>query len=417
MSSHALKMKSYIDRLEKLGTPMPTLLAVNTILASLPKSYDNFVMNYNMNGWEKTLSELHAMLKSAEQNIPSKDPNPGVLMIKDGRVKKNKPKTSGKGKGKAVARKKIPPPPKKKNPAKDAECFHCGKVGHWRRNCPLYQSELKKGKAGETSKSGIFQIQLYTFSSDSWIFDTGCGTHICNNMQGMRISKRLKKGTLDLRVGNGGRAAVEAIGTYELTLPSGLIVLLEQCHFAPIITSNVISVSLLKDVGYELSFTHFGISISKDNVFYFNAYPRDGIFEIDMHGVISNNNSVYACTAKRFKQDLNKTYLWHCRLGHINKQRISKLHSDGLLESTGSESFDVCESCLCGKMTKAPFSGSGERAKDLLGLIHTDVCGPFRTMSRNGESYFVTFTDDFSRYGYVYLLKHKHEVFCKSPGN
>nr|GFA40550.1 retrotransposon protein, putative, Ty1-copia subclass [Tanacetum cinerariifolium] len=52
-----------------------------------------------------------------------------------------------------------------------------------------------------------------------------------------------------------------------------------------------------------------------------------------------------------------------------------------------------------------------ERAKDLLGLIHTDVCGPFKIMSRQGASYFVTFTDDFSRYGYVYLLKHEHEVF------
>ncbi|GKE46925.1 retrotransposon protein, putative, ty1-copia subclass, partial [Tanacetum coccineum] len=52
-----------------------------------------------------------------------------------------------------------------------------------------------------------------------------------------------------------------------------------------------------------------------------------------------------------------------------------------------------------------------ERPKDLLGLIHTDVCGPFRIVSRQGASYFVTFTDDFNRYGYVYLLKHKHEVF------
>ncbi|GKE60928.1 retrotransposon protein, putative, ty1-copia subclass, partial [Tanacetum coccineum] len=52
-----------------------------------------------------------------------------------------------------------------------------------------------------------------------------------------------------------------------------------------------------------------------------------------------------------------------------------------------------------------------EWAKDLLGLIHTDVCGPFKIMSRQGASYFLTFTDDFSRYGYVYLLKHKHEVF------
>ncbi|GKB84553.1 retrovirus-related pol polyprotein from transposon TNT 1-94 [Tanacetum coccineum] len=52
-----------------------------------------------------------------------------------------------------------------------------------------------------------------------------------------------------------------------------------------------------------------------------------------------------------------------------------------------------------------------KRAKDLLGLIHTDVCGPFKIMSRQGANYFVTFNNDFSRYGYVYLLKHKHEVF------
>nr|GFB41938.1 hypothetical protein [Tanacetum cinerariifolium] len=45
------------------------------------------------------------------------------------------------------------------------------------------------------------------------------------------------------------------------------------------------------------------------------------------------------------------------------------------------------------------------------GLIHTDVCGPLRIVSRQGANYFVTFTDDFSHYGYVYLLKQKHEVF------
>nr|GFB42685.1 retrovirus-related Pol polyprotein from transposon TNT 1-94 [Tanacetum cinerariifolium] len=39
------------------------------------------------------------------------------------------------------------------------------------------------------------------------------------------------------------------------------------------------------------------------------------------------------------------------------------------------------------------------------------MCGPLRHVSRKGASYFLTFTDDFSRYGYVYLLKHKHEVF------
>ncbi|GJX72987.1 putative RNA-directed DNA polymerase [Tanacetum coccineum] len=62
-------------------------------------------------------------------------------------------------------------------------------------------------------------------------------------------------------------------------------------------------------------------------------------------------------------------------------------------------------------MARKPFTHASERADDLLGIIHSDVCGPFRTTSREGANYYVTFTDDFSRYGYVYLIKHKHEVF------
>ncbi|KAL4377319.1 hypothetical protein GQ457_02G027920 [Hibiscus cannabinus] len=64
-------------------------------------------------------------------------------------------------------------------------------------------------------------------------------------------------------------------------------------------------------------------------------------------------------------------------------------------------------------MTKAPFSGKGERASDLLGLIHSDVCGPMNTQARGGFQYFITFTDDFSRYGYIYLMNHKSEALEK----
>ncbi|GJR04167.1 retrotransposon protein, putative, ty1-copia subclass [Tanacetum coccineum] len=71
----------------------------------------------------------------------------------------------------------------------------------------------------------------------------------------------------------------------------------------------------------------------------------------------------------------------------------------------------LINSCISRKMARKPFLHQVERAKDLLVLIHTDVCGSFKTVSREGASYFITFTDDFSRYGYVYLMKHKHEVF------
>ena len=98
------------------------------------------------------------------------------------------------------------------------------------------------------------------------------------------------------------------------------------------------------------------------------------------------------------------TYLWHCRLGHIGVKRMKKLHADGFLESLDYESFYACEPCLMGKMTKTPFSGTMERANDLLEIIHTDVCGPTSVEARGGYRYFLTFTDDLSRYGYIYLM-------------
>ena len=64
-------------------------------------------------------------------------------------------------------------------------------------------------------------------------------------------------------------------------------------------------------------------------------------------------------------------------------------------------------------MTKTPFIGFLERVSDLLELIHTDVCGPMSSTARGGFQYFITFTNNLSRYGYVYLMKHKSETFEK----
>ena len=106
-------------------------------------------------------------------------------------------------------------------------------------------------------------------------------------------------------------------------------------------------------------------------------------------------------TERLKRNDSNQTNLWHCHLDHISKKRISKLHKDGLLDPFVFEQMDVCESCLLGKMSKTPFSGKGERASDLLGLIHSDVCGPINTQAKDGFQYFITVTDDYSSFGCV----------------
>ena len=66
-----------------------------------------------------------------------------------------------------------------------------------------------------------------------------------------------------------------------------------------------------------------------------------------------SNTHVHNIDAKRCRVNNDSTtFLWHCRVGHIGVKCMKKLHADGLLESLDYESFDACEPCLMGKMTK-----------------------------------------------------------------
>ncbi|KAL0347031.1 UNVERIFIED_CONTAM: Retrovirus-related Pol polyprotein from transposon TNT 1-94 [Sesamum calycinum] len=68
----------------------------------------------------------------------------------------------------------------------------------------------------------------------------------------------------------------------------------------------------------------------------------------------------------------------------------------------------ACEACLQGKQHKKSFpSGTSWRAKAVLELIHTDVCGPMRTPSNEQNRYFILFIDDYSRMTWVYFMREK----------
>nr|GEV33834.1 hypothetical protein [Tanacetum cinerariifolium] len=316
-------------------------LIVGLILNGLTKDFVGFVRNYNMLNMGKTIGELHAMLIEYEKCLPNKAETPQVMMIKGGKIQKSKKKSlKAKGKAKANGRgndKQIyTPKPKnskpsaKEHPAKDDTCHHC--------------------------------------------------------KERFKEARKLKQGALYLYMDNGVCAQVEAIGSYDLVLPNGLVICLDNYHYAPFITRGVVLVHRLVEKG-------------------------NGIYDIDMHDLVPNVNFIYNISTKRVKHNLDSSYLWHCRLAHISKKHIKKPQQEGLFKSTDDELFDQCVSCLSGKMPRKSFLHRPKRATDLLEIIHIDVCGPLRHVSRQGASYFITFTDDYSHYGYVYFLKHKHEVF------
>ena len=72
----------------------------------------------------------------------------------------------------------------------------------------------------------------------------------------------------------------------------------------------------------------------------------------------------------------------------------------------------VCEECVVGKQHRSQFPKSKSwRAKEVSGLVHSDICGPITPISNGGKKYFITFIDDYSRKTWVYILQEKSEAF------
>nr|GEU91562.1 hypothetical protein [Tanacetum cinerariifolium] len=150
---------------------------------------------------KKELFETVNAFHACKQEEGQSEKTPVVLAIRKGKIQKDKKKPkwakgkdNGKNKPAYAPKPKISSLPKRDNPTKDSVCHQCKEVGHWRRNCPSYQAELKKRK----------------------------------NASGLRGSMKLKHEALRLYMGNGMRTVVKAIGSFDLVLPSGLIIILDN---------------------------------------------------------------------------------------------------------------------------------------------------------------------------------------------
>lgn len=77
-----------------------------------------------------------------------------------------------------------------------------------------------------------------------------------------------------------------------------------------------------------------------------------------------------------------------------------------------SNKTSVCDACQQGKSHQLPYPRSTSVSSSPLELVFSDVWGPAPT-SVGKYAYYVSFIDDFSKFTWIYLLRHKSDVFQK----
>ena len=250
-----------------------------------------------------------------------------------------------------------------------------------------------------------------------WIVDFEAINHVCSSLQMLSSSRELADRDVTMRVGSGEVVSAKPVEVAHLNFRIKFLVL-NNVFSIPGFRRNLISVSMLHEQLFSIYFINNEIVISSNGLDICHEKPKNGLYVLRSTERLLNNSELFKAehpkSNKRQKvSHSDNTYLWHLRLGHINLDRINWLVKDGPLRKINVSTLLVCESCLEGKMTKRPFSEKGERSKKPLQLVHSDVCGPLSVQARGVYDYLVTFIDDYSRYGYVYLMHKISKTFGK----
>jgi hypothetical protein len=256
-------------------------------------------------------------------------------------------------------------------------------------------------------------VSFFTYySSNTWWIDFGATVYVTNSSQGFLVARTIK-GERNLEVANGRKARVEAIGPLPFVLHGGFTLLLDNVLYVPSLQRNIISMSLLEDDGYECLFGNNKCMIMfNDKVV--GLAPRKGmLYMLSLNDFPVINVCDVTNKHKKNASD-NKTYLKLChhRLDHILRGRIEHFITEEILQPLDFSDLDHCVECIKGKFVKHVKKSGATRSSGVLEIIHINICGPFNVTIVDGLNSFITFTDDYSRYGYFtpYANNLKHLI-------
>jgi hypothetical protein len=327
------------------------------------------------------------------------------------------------------------------NTTESKSCFYCGRPRHIIRDSHKKKTDEARYKPRTHSghyaeKSSNHDLRLFIASDeideppnfdsrdirlfvsnaslsiesddfDAWFVDSGASIHMtCNNMWYTNF-KETHNGA-NIYFGDDHAHRIKGYSDIPVTFLNGTICHIRNVVYVPGIKKKMIFVSTITDQNLKVEFFK-NYCIVKDLLDQFKMVATrvraGGLYKLYV-----TSKAHHALTSATMAIEI----LWHQRYGHINHPDLLLLQKKNMVEGLPMLKNEnvACDGCALGKMHRDEFSSNPDRKKrDVLYLVHTDVCGPTQTRYLGGAFYFMLFIDDFMRYTWVYFLRRKNDVF------
>ena len=171
-----------------------------------------------------------------------------------------------------------------------------------------------------------------------------------------------------------------------------------RCLYVPDLSHNLLSVSKATSnlKSFKFGQSHCNIIDNKSGVIS-TATKCGNLYYLNCAGSnlsVKEDHTALKCSSN----DQKKESIWHRRYGHLGARNLERIVKEQLVDGFDYEpkkESSFCKPCIDGKQSTLPFPKTGgERSDELLGIVHSDVCGKTKTKLLSGAEYFTTFIDD-----------------------
>ncbi|CAK9827078.1 Retrovirus-related Pol polyprotein from transposon TNT 1-94, partial [Anthophora retusa] len=412
MTQYVNEFSSKAEQLEEVGIKLPEEVLSIMLLSSLPPEYENFSVVIESRDEVPSLENLQIKLKEEEarqsdrnERCNENENKSDALLTKNSVNREKHMKVNSKYYNNNNSDNRYNNY-KKRGPFKyTIKCFSCGRMGHKSVECRT------KYKRNETNNVNDTMITIASNTepvkrSGTWCIDSGATRHMCNDEQKFETLKDSERS----KVFTAAEHYVKSTGTGEIKLNAKInrhvknSVKLKDTMCVPELRNNLLSVACVTNNGYNVTFEKDRAVITrKDGSVALTATKRNNLYLVDE---IEESTML----ANGVNNNLSK---WHQRYGHLNVHDLKRMKNQNMVKGMdlGEKVDEInCTVCARCKINVQPFKPSHNREKRILGLVHSDICGPMRIESLGGARYFVTFIDDSSRYIETAMLRNRSDV-------